>query len=317
MKRLAGLMMCLVIVIGCLSGCGGKTDEALLSGSVKTLNEAKNFDFTSKTTGKMKVTIGSMSQDVDISSEVKGTQFMEPFKAKMTANTTTAGTTITMDTYMAKENDKYAIYMKVNNEWSKMSLGDLEQAMAASGMSSLQEQLSEDASKYVKKDDIEENDKKYLVYDYTVSGDEIKNMMKGVTSSMGSMLGAGEDGIDMEKIMNDMVKDIGDITMTILIDRENESIYQVRYSMAEMMNKMMDSLMKSVAETVKEKSAEAGKESGADADVDVDAMLASMKIEVGSMDMVISYSNTGSAADFEIPKEALEAKEMSADDTAA
>lgn len=317
MKRIAGLMMCLVMVIGCLSGCGGKTDEALLSGSVKTLNEAKNFDFSSKTTGKMKVTIGGMSQDVDVNSEVKGTQFVEPFKAKMTANTTTAGTTMTMDTYVAKENDKYTTYMKVGNEWSKITLGDLEQAMATSGMSSLQEQLSEDASKYVKKDDIEQNDKKYLVYDYTVSGDEIKNMMKGVTSSMGSMLGAGEDSIDAEKLLNDMMKDIGDITMTILIDRENESIYQVRYSMAEMMNKMMDSLMKSVAETVKEKSAEAGKESGADADVDVDAMLASMKIEVDSMDMVVSYSNMGSAADFEIPKEALEAKEMSLDETAA
>lgn len=315
MKRLAGVMMCLVMVIGCLSGCGGKTDEALLAGSVKMLNEAKNFDFTSKTTGKMKVTIGSMSQDVDLTSEVKGTQFMEPFKAKMTANTTTAGTTITMDTYVAKENDKYTTYMKVNNEWSKMSLGDLEQAMATSGMSSLQEQLSEDVSKYVKKDDIEESNKKYLVYDYTVSGDEVKNMMKGVTSSMGSILGGGEDGIDMEKIMNDMVKDIGDITMTILIDRESESIYQIRYSMAELMNKIMDSLMKSVAEVVKETAAKEGK--GSESDVDVDAMLASMKFETSSMDMVLSYSNMGSAADFEIPKEALEAKEMSADDTAA
>lgn len=315
MKRLAGVMMCLVMVIGCLSGCGGKTDEALLAGSVKMLNEAKNFDFTSKTTGKMKVTIGSMSQDVDLTSEVKGTQFMEPFKAKMTANTTTAGTTITTENYLTKENDKYTAYMKMNNEWSKITIGDLEQALATSGMSSLQEQLSEDVSKYVKKDDIEESDKKYLVYDYTVSGDEVKNMMKGVTSSMGSILGGGEDGIDMEKIMNDMVKDIGDITMTILIDRENESIYQIRYSMAELMNKIMDSLMKSVAEVVKETAAKEGK--GSESDVDVDAMLASMKFETSSMDMVLSYSNMGSAADFEIPKEALEAKEMSADDTAA
>lgn len=307
--------MCLVMVIGCLSGCGGKTDEALLAGSVKMLNEAKNFDFTSKTTGKMKVTIGSMSQDVDLTSEVKGTQFMEPFKAKMTANTTTAGTTITTENYLTKENDKYTAYMKMNNEWSKITIGDLEQALATSGMSSLQEQLSEDVSKYVKKDDIEESDKKYLVYDYTVSGDEVKNMMKGVTSSMGSILGGGEDGIDMEKIMNDMVKDIGDITMTILIDRESESIYQIRYSMAELMNKIMDSLMKSVAEVVKETAAKEGK--GSESDVDVDAMLASMKFETSSMDMVLSYSNMGSAADFEIPKEALEAKEMSADDTAA
>ena len=315
MKRIAGLMMCLVMVIGCLSGCGGKTDEALLSGSVKTLNEAKNYDVTSKTTGKMKVAIGGMSQDVDISSDVKGTQFAEPFKAKMTANTTTAGTTITMETYMAKENDKYAIYMKVNNEWSKMSLGDLEQAMAASGMSSLQEQLSEDTSKYVKKDDIEEKDKKYLVYDYTVSGDEIKNMMKNVTSSMGSILGAGQGSIDTEKLLNDMVKDIGDITMTILIDRDSETIYQVRYSMAEMMNKMMDSLMKSVAEIAKEE-AKKNKDAGV-GEEDLDQTFSSMKIEVDSMDMVISYSNIGSAADFEIPKEALEAEEISLDDTAA
>lgn len=309
-KKLAGLMLCLVLVIGCLSGCGGKSDETLLSSSVKTLNAAKNFDISSKMNGKMKVTMANVSQDVEMNVDMSGTQFIDPLKAKVTGSVSSAGTTISTETYVAKEGDKYVTYVKSGDEWSKISLGDLDQALAASGMNSLQNQLGEDASKYVKKDDIEENGTKYLVYDYTVSGDAIKDVMKSLTASMGSVFGTDEEGDEVEKMINDMMKEIGDITMTILIDRENECIYQIRYSAAEMMNKMMQSLIKSIGEMALKEAGEEEEETSAA----LESYLSTMKIEVSNMDVVIEYSNIDSAADFEIPKEALEAEEVKLDE---
>ena len=66
------------------------------------------------------------------------------------------------------------------------------------------------------------------------------------------------------------------------------------------MEKMVDAVMKSMASLYDEEANEEMKD---------------MKIEVTGMDAVITYSNMGSAADFEVPKEALEAKEedLSAD----
>lgn len=299
MRRFLSLFMCIVLSAVCLAGCGGKSDEALLTASVKNLNEAKNCDITAKMSGKMKVSIGDFSQDVDMDMDITSTMFMDPVKTKVVSTLNSAGTSVKSESYIAKENDKYVTYTKVDDEWSKMELGNMDEAMAVSGMDTMAKQLVDDISKYVKKDDQEKEGKKYLVYDYTISGDAIKDMIKSMSSSMGSSLGlAGEDESQMEEILNAMVKEVGDITMTIFIDRETENISHIEYSMTEFMNKMMKSLMGSISDLAK---AEGGEQ----------AEIPAMNIETSDMNMKLSYSNINSAADFEIPKEALEAKDIS------
>lgn len=289
-KRLTGLLMCIVLAAGCLTGCGGKSDETILTSSVKNINSVKNFDMAMKMDGSIKMSMGGESQDIDMGLELKGTQFTDPLKAKYTTTVKTLGSTVSLESYIQKEGDNYVSYTKAEDEWSKVSIGDLDAAMAQTY--SMQKQLVEDASKYVKKDDIEENGKKYLTYEYTITGDSIKSMIDSLTSTMGSTM--GNLGEDESKMLDDMIKSIGDIKMTILIDRETEAIYQIRYPMGDMLKKMMDSVMKSVASLYGEEANEEMKD---------------MKIDVTGMDAVITYSNMGSAADFEVPKEALEAKE--------
>lgn len=289
-KRLTGLLMCIVLAATCLTGCGGKSDETILTSSVKNINSVKNFDMSMKMDGSIKMFMGEESQDIDMGLELKGTQFTDPLKAKYTTTVKTLGSTVSLESYIQKEGDKYVSYTKAEDEWSKVSIGDLDAAMAQTY--SMEKQLAEDASKYVKKDDIEENGKKYLTYEYTITGDSIKSMIDSLTSTMGSTM--GNLGEDESKMLDDMIKSIGDIKMTILIDRETEAIYQIRYPMGDMLKKMMDSVMKSVASLYGE---EANEE------------MQDMKIDVTGMDAVITYSNMGSAADFEVPKEALEAKE--------
>lgn len=291
LKKLAALFMCIVLAAGCLTGCGGKSDETILTGSVKSINSAKNFDMAMKMSGKISMTVEGQSQDIEMSTEVKGTQFTDPLKAKLMTTVTTAGMSITSEGYIQKDGDEYVYYAKIGNEWTKMPIGDLDAAMAKTN--SMQSQLVEDVSKYTKKDDIEENGKKYLAYEYTVTGDSLKGMMDSLESSMGSLM--GDTSGESADMIDEMIKSIGDVKMTVLIDRETEAIYQIRYPMADMLNKMMDSAMKSAASIGGE---EAQKE------------IENMNMKVSGMDAVITYSNIGSAADFEVPKEALEAKEQ-------
>ena len=67
-----------------------------------------------------------------------------------------------------------------------MELGDLDTALASSGMSSYSNQLSADIGKYTKKEEKKEGETTYLVYDYTVSGEEMESMLEGSTSSVKS-----------------------------------------------------------------------------------------------------------------------------------
>lgn len=295
LKKLAALIMCVVIAAGCLSGCGGVNDEETLTSAVKSINSAKSFDMVAKTTGKTALKMGDISQDMNMNSEIKSTQFTDPLKAKVISSTKLASTAVETESYLQKENGNYVVYAKTEDTWSKVSLGDMESALSTSGLNYVQNQLEEDVSKYTKKEDRDVEGKKYLVYEYTVSGEEVKKMIGGATSSVEGLFNDAEESEKMEKVLNDMVKDIGDITMTILIDRDKKVIYQIEYSMTEMMN----TVMKSLTKTISDMEVEEGKDAGNP-----------ITFDVKEMDMTVTYSNIDSAADFEIPKEALEAEEV-------
>ena len=199
----------MALAAGCLTGCGGKSDETILTSSVKNINSLKSYDMSMKVDGSIKMTMGGQSQDTDMGLDLKGTQFTDPLKAKYMITVKTLGSTVNLESYLQKEGDKYVSYTKAEDEWSKVSIGDLDAAMARTY--SMQKQLVEDASKYVKKDDIEENGKKYLAYEYTITGDSIKSMVESMNSAMGSTM--GDLGEDESKMLDDIINSIGDIKM--------------------------------------------------------------------------------------------------------
>lgn len=301
--RVLGILMCMVLAFGCLTGCGGqKSDEELLMASVTGINNAKSFDLEAKMSGKMSMAFGEESQDMDMSMDMKATCFTDPYKIKASATTTAMGQSSTSESYMQKDGDNYYVYVKADGSWSKIKMGGLEEAMQASGVNSVSSQLSSDVSKYTKKEDVTENDKTYLVYDYTISGDDMKEMAKSMTSSLDSLLGETGDAGETDEIINKMLESIDKVTMTILVDREEETIYRVDYPMTDMMNNMI----KSMLDYISSKAGEAEEDT-----MGIAEALASMKIEVSDMNMTMYYKNVGSAAEFEIPAEALEAEETS------
>ena len=79
-----------------------------------------------------------------------------------------------MESYIQKENEKYMLYTKTEGTWTKMELGDLDTALASSGMNSFSNQLSADVGQYTKKEEKKEGETTYHVYDYKISGEEMK-----------------------------------------------------------------------------------------------------------------------------------------------
>lgn len=299
MNKVLGLMMCLVLAIGCLAGCGGKSEEEIFIGAVTSINTAKSFDMEASVSGNMTMKIADQSQDMDLSTKVAATCFTDPYKIKTTVSATSMGQSSTAESYMQKDGDKYVIYTNSAGTWSKMELDDLDAAIQASGINNIENQLSGDISKYTKKENKTEGDKTYLVYDYTVTGEEMKKIAESMTSSIGSMLGDSVESGEVEEMITKMIESVGDVTMTILVDKDEECIARIEYPMTDMMNNMLKSFMEYMKENV----------GGEDDDtIDMAQALSSVDIQVSDMNMVMTYKNVDSAADFEIPEEALNAE---------
>ena len=75
--------------------------------------------------------------------------------------------------------------------------------------------------------------------------------------------------------------------------------------MTDMVNKVLEGLISKIKETAAS--------SDSDDSVDLSSALADAKITVQDMNMTCVYKNVDSAADFEIPKEALNAQEVTSD----
>lgn len=299
--KVLALMMCVALSIGCLTGCGGKSEEEILMSAVTGINNAESSEIEASMTGKMSMKMGEESQDLDMKMDIKGTMFQDPLKMKMTGSVSAMGQSSLMESYIQKENEKYVIYSKVDGTWTKMELGDLDTALASSGMDSFSNQLSADIGKYTKKEEKKEGETTYNVYDYTINGEEMKSMLEGSTSSVKSMLGDSVDTKEYEDLMNRVASSIGNVTLTVYVDVKKQEISRVEYPMTDMMNKMFDEIMKYIKEKALEEVTE-------DEAKEVKEMMDSMEMKVSDMNMSISYKNVNKAEDFKIPDEALKAK---------
>ncbi len=303
MTKILALMMCVVLSIGCLTGCGGKSEEEVLMSAVTGINNAESCDVEVSMTGKMSMKMGEEAQDLDMKMDMKGTSFQDPLKMKITGSVAAMGQSTTMESYIQKENEKYVLYSNVEGTWTKMELGDLDTALSSSGMSSFSNQLSADIGKYTKKEEKKEGETTYNVYDYTINGEEMKSMLEGSTSSVKSMLGDSVDTKEYEDLMNRVVSSIGNVTLTVYVDVKKQEISRVEYPMTDMMNKMFDEIMKYVKEKALEEATE-------DEAQEAEEVMDSIEMKVSDMNMSVSYKNVNKAEDFKIPDEALKAESM-------
>lgn len=303
MSKLLALVMCLTLAVCSLAGCA-KSEKDVIKNSVSKINNAKNFQMESTMGGKMTISVAGTTQDVDMDMKMNATYFLDPMKVKTSATVTSAGVSTTTDSYMQKDGDDLVMYTKTaDGDWSKVKMENAASLMQSSG--DMSKQLSEDNTKYTKKDDQTENDKTYNVYEYTVSAKDNQDMMEELMSSLTGSIGSVMDEKEIKELLDTIISNMGDIKMTIWFDSEEENIYKITYSITDMMNKVLEGLMSKIKESAAS--------SDSDDSVDLSSALADAKITVKDMNMTCVYKNVDSAADFEIPEEALKAQELTSD----
>ena len=291
-RRICATFMLLSLVIASLAGCGKKD---LYQEAMSKANNAKSLEAKATMDLEMKMTIMEQEQSVSMKMDMDMTAFNDPLKMKINANVNAAGQSTKMATYLAKEGDKYMSYVQANGTWMKTAVcdaDDIETAKKSSGMFEGSDfMLAKDKVKAG--EDVEENGKTYK----TFTGTMTKEMMK---KAMESSSGITNGSVD-EETLNKAMEGVKDLPYTIWLDPEEQTLYRVKFSMAD----MMDSIMGSVMKTQMEKSVG---QAGANSEK-VQEMLKNMKIEISKCDMDIIYTNYDGAEDFDIPAEALKAKE--------
>lgn len=299
MKKIISLVMCLCLCMSMMTGCG-KSEEEVVTNSIKALNNAKNYDMNVSLKGKMSVSFGEKSQDADIDISMKETVFTEPMKCKVVASFKTAGQENQVESYMQESGGSFDVYTKPLKEadWSKINMSDVTKAMKEAGVQSTQK-FKEDFASYKKLEDKEENGKKYYLYECALDADNIKETLNGLGSSMTSMLGKDID----EEMYKKIVDKMGDIKMTFWFDQESAMLSRIEYPMTDLMNNVIQIVLEEVT-----------KVQGKDDDGTMASIMSQVKMSVSDMDMIMDIENVDSAQDFEIPQEALNAKEFSAED---
>lgn len=302
-SRIAGIVLCVGLLAGGLSGCG-KSDEAILKSGISAMKEAKSYEMEGSYSGTMILTEGEEpATEVKLETKISEVFFQEPFRAKVTSKMTAdSQTAAEVTTYVNSTGEQYDVYTNTYGTWSKVTLQDSVNAMAEAGLGTyMMQQFSDDMSRYVKKEDKVEGDNSYLVYEYTFSQEEVLQRMKEMLRSWGSNSLTGEAKVVTEEV----AKSISDMKATLILDRKTKSLVRVEYPVSELVTKTIRSMLDAMASIQEEDVAESGEGEHV---MSLQEALAQLKIEAKDMVLVVTYKNLDHATDFEIPKEVLEAE---------
>ncbi len=285
MKRIAGLV-CAVSMAFALTACGGGGSEDI----AKVLTDA---DIKATEAGSME---GDMVMDMSISvSAGEGTEpqtmdtvmnmhfvaFNAPMKVKasidmsdlLAQNGENPGE-LTVDTYVVEKDGVYTVYNNTAGTWtnSTLELGDLGQLNPQANL-----QMYIDNATSFKKigEETLDSGAKAVKYSGIITSESLDKVMaaSGMAANMDQM------GVDLD--WEALYKEMGDMPISIWID---EAGYPVRYEMD--MTQMMNTVFARVIEQL--------------GDEATGYTMTAEKVYV-SMNMF----NYGSAADFELPPEAL------------
>ncbi len=304
-SRAVSVILCVGLLMGSLTSCG-KSDEELLKAGIDAINGATSYEMTGSYTGTLSLKEGdATATEVKMDTTLSEVVFQEPLRAKMTSKMEVEASEATeVTSYIQKDGDGYAVYTNTYGTWSKMTLQDSANAMAQAGISTcMLQQLSEDMSRYTKKDDKQEGDKSYLVYEYTFSAEEIQQRITEMLRSWGSNGVTGET----QTVVEEVAASFSNLTATLILDRETKSLVRVEYPISDLMTKtiraMLDAMVSSASGEMVADRAEEGEEV-----VNLAEALSQITIEAKDMVLVMTYKNLDNATDFEVPKEVLEAE---------
>ena len=274
-KRIAVLALGAALTLS-MTACGGTENRDNSSGDIGTAMEKLNAVSSLDATMVMEMNMSVMEQPMETKTTMNMSCFNDPMKLKadMTMDMGDLGS-VDMSMYASMDGDTYNMYLYDGTNWTTQAVD----------MSYLQQyDAKESMNLYLESGD-----------DYTLAGTEeingsTANKFTGVIrgEALEEVLAASGATNNLEASVGDLdlaslYSDLGDLEITVWVDQE--SGYPVRYAMdmTQMMQGMMDKILAASAEGE-----------------DTSGMLT-----VDKVNMVMDCFNFNSAADFEIPAEAL------------
>ena len=266
------------------AACGGTAPEdaqASIQAALEKLNAAESMDASMA----MEMDMTAMGQSVESDTVMDMTCFSNPLKlrADMTMDMGDLGS-LDMEVYAQETDGEYTVYLSDGASWmaSAIDLGELGQYDAQQSMN-----LSlESGADYAYQGAETVNGAAAHKFTGVIRGEALEEVLEssGASSSLTSSLG-GLSSVDLSQIYGDL----GDLPVTVWVDQE--SGYPVRYymDMTGPMQALMDNILSALAGSLGEE----------DAAVDL--------FTVDKVTITMDCSNFNSAADFEIPAEALAA----------
>lgn len=249
----------------------------------------KNYDMIVSTVMKSQMVIEG--QPIELSIDMGGvmTTFNDDDNVKMKSDLNSKMTMLGQTTeqptkqYITMDKDGMILYQTVNNQWTKMEVKDkalMKQLLqSASDNLDMTCKMLKDA-KYLGEYTID--DKNVMKIEATISLDEASDMLGGTLDSV--LEASGED---KDAVLN-MLKELGDFKYIMWIDKDTNEMLEFTMN--------LNSIYKSMAKSM----------------VSSGVMTAEEAKPFENMEAIVSYKidNINKAEDFEIPKEALEAKDF-------
>lgn len=246
-RSLLACVMCLALVLGSLTGCGGVSNDTAqkdgqkntaLVNALRKSKEAGSFDMDIHLKLSFKTAYPEESESDVCTMDVDGTfsQFRAPYHMKSNMNIAMnvkgqEKQKQIMEVYADKENDKYAVYSRTVGDEKKSVVGDWEKSEGADVLYNelaflyvSADDLDDDASRYTRLDDVEDHGVTYQAYKYTMKSEEAFKWAKKLYPVFGPEEDVQSQKLDQE--LANATEKLGDTEMTFLVDPEKEEIYQ-------------------------------------------------------------------------------------------
>jgi len=274
-KRIAVLALGTALTLS-MAACGGTENKDGSSGDIGTAVEKLNAVSSLDATMVMEMNMGVMGQTMETKTTMNMSCFNDPMKLKadMSMDMGDLGS-FDMSMYAAMDGDTCNMYLFDGTSWTTQAV-DMSYLQQYDAKESMNLYL-ESGDDYTLEGTEEINGSTANKFTGVIRGEALEEVLaaSGATSNLEASVG--------ELDLAGLYSDLGDLEITVWVDQE--SGYPVRYAMdmTQMLQGMMDKILAASAE-------------GEDA---------SGMLTVDKVNMVMDCFNFNSAADFEIPAEAL------------
>ncbi len=253
LKRASALTIALAAAIA-LTSCGTDTETGKNDGEITPnnaeLSVSEIFEKAMENTASIKSASYSIGMDMEMSSEGTDFSIATTGNIKMTADPMEYEMTLDMDmgeeigsmtttSYLVNEDGKQVLYSGVvyggETFWSKQYDATLDSFEQYNAMENIEMYL-ENAESFKENGTDNINGTEAVRYDGTITGESLEN---AINSTLGD-LGTSIDGTDLSA--SEIFNGIGDLTLSVWIDKETLTVRKYEMDMSEIMSKLFENM---------------------------------------------------------------------------